>query len=190
MYKETISYYFKNTTQQNLMENVYYSPSRFPPEGKTNEYQMTWYSIISDTCLACPSLLMAQQIISSQMTNNVFVFEFGGPTTKTGTNYAPHASELPFVFDWEQYNVDGLPWSQSLSNSMISAWSNFGIDGHPNVTNTIDKINIIWTPFDDMMVWNDTGKIISSKTYQNGACEFLNYNKGFDTATICRDNPK
>eukprot|EP01084_Bolivina_argentea_P140226 246589_1 len=189
-YSKSMAHYFPNTTQQNLMENVYYPPSIFLPDGKDNEYQMAWYTLNSDACLGCPALLMAQQILSSQMTNNVYIFEFGGPTSKSGTNYAPHASELPFVFDWKDYGKT-VPWSQSLADSMVSAWTNFAIDGHPNVTNKIDKINIIWKPFPFMMVFNDTGKVISSQSdYRNGGCHFLNYNKGFSVEAICNNGAK
>ena len=192
-YKKSIAHYFPNKTQQDLMENVYYPPSKFIPETKTNEYQMAWYTIICDACLGCSSLLFASQIAESKKTDNVYVFEFGGPTDKKGSNYAPHASELAFVFDWDKDDTwSGVPWSQSLSNSMVSAWTNYGIYGVPNVTNEIDDIDIIWKAFrnDDgqnMMVFNDTGKIISSLEYQNGACEFLNYNTGFSLADICKD---
>ena len=74
---------------------------------------------------------------------------------------------------------------------MVSSWTNYGIYG--NVTNKIGKINIIRNPFNDdddqrsMMIWNDTGKIISSKIYQNGACQFLNNSQGFNMVDICND---
>eukprot|EP01084_Bolivina_argentea_P169783 294279_1 len=129
------------------------------------------------------------------MTNNVFVYVFGGPTnSKSGRdyNYAAHGNELSFIFDWEDDNYfSGIPWSQSLSNSMVSSWTNFGIYGHPNVTNQIDNIDIIWNEFGEsdgssyMMIWNDTGKNIETKTYQHGGCQFLNTNNGFSQVDIC-----
>eukprot|EP01084_Bolivina_argentea_P174641 302510_1 len=196
-FNNAIKYYFPNSTQQSLMENVFYTPSQFKPQATANEYQIAWYSINADTCLGCPSLLMAQQIFDSKMTNNVYVYEFGGPTNhKSGMNYAPHTSELPFVFDWKQDDqYMAVPWSQSESNSMLSAWTNFALNGVPNVTNTIDKINIMWSPFStdkqNVMVWDDTGKIVSdfSATHRNGSCQFLNqYNHdGFDINDICKD---
>ena len=148
---------------------------------------------------------MAQQIYQSGLIadDNIYVYEFGGPTnTKSGMNYAPHTAELSFVFDWEDEDEWlGVPWSQSLSNSMVSAWTNFGMYGIPNTTNTIDSINIIWSKFNDdsnnhgqnVMVWDDTGIMVSnfSGVYRNGSCNFMNKpddNKAFSMLDICKDN--
>eukprot|EP01084_Bolivina_argentea_P165347 287264_1 len=142
----TVEHYFPNSTQATLMEYNYYYPSKFKSQSGANEYELAWYSVNADTCLGCPSLIMAQQIADAKVTN-IYVYEFGGPTNKqTGMNYAPHMAELGFIFDWPGFNDwEHVPWSQSLADSMLSSWTNFGIYGVPNVTNSKDKINVVWS---------------------------------------------
>ncbi len=56
-----------------------------------------------------------------------------------------------------------IPWNESVSNSMVSAWTNFGLYAIPNVTNDINSCQLVrqmsWiifllASFLNFLVWN------------------------------------
>eukprot|EP01084_Bolivina_argentea_P140225 246586_1 len=192
-YKEFINMYISNETQQNLLYSFYYSPSDFKPYPPDhNSYELSWFTVTCDCCLTCPSLLIANQI-TEQLSNDVYVYQFGGPG-RNGSYYAPHASELPFVFNKRPENeAFDMPWSQQLANEMMSSWTNFGKYGIPNITDLVDKINVDWTMYKDknsVMMFRDTIKMNDEfeTNYRNNVCPFWLNEVGVEIMTrICND---
>lgn len=90
-----------NEKQRNELENKYYPLKDFPPYPPGHDsYSLKYFTITADCCLICPTLNMAENI-NKQLKNGdeiVYIYLFGGPG-KNGSYYAPHASELPFVFN-------------------------------------------------------------------------------------------
>ena len=141
----------------------------------------------------CASLKQMAQIVTAKDGAaghfKGFVYEFRGPPP----HYACHGSEVPFVLDHAaQSPIYRIPWDQTLSESMLSAWSNFGKDGHPNVT--IDGAAVEWKAFtaeeQNVMVWDENIRFESGFTdkYRHGACSFWYNEVGFDTTVdICFD---
>lgn len=106
------------------------------------------------------------------------MYDFGGTAPPF---YASHAAELPFVFDYfdkETNDLYEVPWNQTLSNSMVSAWNSFGRSGIPDIDNKEDKINVKWPEFgeeENVMILNGQRMGIQSKfmqQYRNGVCDY------------------
>eukprot|EP01084_Bolivina_argentea_P171807 297646_1 len=175
---EYISHYIVNKTQVSLLENYYYPLSDFVEYENSSNASIVWYTINADTCVICPSLVQANSIARSNSDKlKTFVYYFRGGVYPF---YSPHGSELSFIFDHsnetKQYSV---PWSQSLAYGMSSAWSNYGLNGVPNVTDVFDNVNIEWKAFgndENVMVFqSDDGIVVKPqflKDYRNGVCEF------------------
>eukprot|EP01084_Bolivina_argentea_P084762 153248_1 len=159
---------------------------------KYNNYELAWFAINCDVCLSCPSILMSEQIDEQISNDIVYVYQFGGPGVNE-SYYAPHGSEIAFVFDIST-SSQAVPWNQKLSNEMVSAWSNFGKYGMPNITDSIDNIVIDWTSFggeakNNVIIFEDTTKIKPSfkQNYRKNACDFWYDEIGIDTMTdLCQ----
>jgi len=150
-----IAHYVANTTQQALLYSAYYPPSDFPPysfdeTASYNSYQLAWWTMNGDVCVQCPTLKMAEQISANKAVPEMFVYDFKGPGLD-GLYYAPHAAELPFVFNEAailETMFFKIPWNQSLSDSMQSAWVNMARYGTPNISNDAGEVELIWNAFD------------------------------------------
>eukprot|EP01084_Bolivina_argentea_P179451 310089_1 len=173
-YREWLREYFP--IQAELMYNYYYPPHDFPAYNVHTNASIAWYTIVGDACLICPSLKLVKDITMN--TNvNMYSYDFGGTVYPF---YASHAAELPFVFDYDDAETNQLyevPWNQSVSNSMVSAWNNFGLNGVPNITNNVDGINVDWKVYGkDENVMMFTEKIYMktnfASTYRNNVCDF------------------
>jgi len=108
-----------------------------------------------------------------------YVYEFRGGGWPY---YAPHASEIAFVFDHAQNeSMFAVPWNQDLSTAMQSAWSNFGKYGTPNMTT---ESKIAWDMFDSdtqsVIVLDDDIRMQNDflSTFRNGACLFWYHEVG------------
>ena len=196
-YKQFIAEYVSNTTQQNLIYNTYYPPSDYPDSySKRNKYQLAWIAMNGDVCVVYPTLQIGDIMTDNKMTSRTYIYDFLG----SGNNaiyYAPHASELPFVFDFKGQQIYyDMPWDQNLSDSMLSAWNNFGKYGKPNITNKFEKVNINWNEYslDDrsVMMFKGGEAGISNvnnfkQAYRNNVCDFW-YEVGWRTMLyICAD---
>ena len=108
--------YVGNATQSEALQTKYYPPSDFAPYPwpEHNSFELAWFTIQADCCLSCSSLFMARNVGDSVGEDAVFVYYFGGPG-KNGSYYAPHASELPFVFNIpEENHAFDMPLSDLL----------------------------------------------------------------------------
>eukprot|EP00483_Globobulimina_turgida_P008194 UN08210 len=146
-YVQFLTKYVPDSKDNNLLYSTYYPPSDFAPYPwpEHNSYELAWFTIQADCCLTCSSLFIADQISSQIGDDVVYVYQFGGPG-KNGSYYAPHASELPFVFNIpEENHAFDMPWNQELSNQMVSAWTDFAIYGTPNITT--NKTNFEWSVY-------------------------------------------
>eukprot|EP01084_Bolivina_argentea_P140230 246594_1 len=160
-YKSFIARYISNTSQQTMIHDTYYPSNNFPAYGNFNSYELAWWTINCDLCVACPTLKLINDIVSNEMTSRVYGYEFFGPGNNS-LYYAPHASEIEFVFDGEDASFWDLPWDQQLADSMLSAWVNFGKYGKPNITNIFDNVNIEWNEYNmkDQSIMQFKGKDI------------------------------
>ena len=197
-YKQFLEEFLPNNkTQQDLIYSVYYPPSNFPfypPDH--NSFELAWFSINSDVCLLCPSLKMNEQIKQKFEDVNVYIYQFAGPG-KNGSYYAGHGSELVFVFDTHTLVgqlFEEFPWDQTLSNAMLSSWTNFGKFMQPNVTDKQDNINVEWSLYSEdmtnVMIFRDKIEINKSfkQDYRNGVCDFWYNECGEDImVNICND---
>eukprot|EP01084_Bolivina_argentea_P112646 200889_1 len=198
-YQKFLNYYF-NETQANLMYNYYYPPSDFsfyPPDH--NSYELAWFTITCDVCLTCPSLMMGNEINKQIGTDIVYIYQFGGPG-RNGSFYAPHGSELIFVFDDGARETNWffeMPWDQRLSNVMISSWTNFGKYGIPNITDSNDNTNIKWDLYEstnNVIIFRDVVKMEQkfAENYRKNVCFGFWYDQiEIDTMNnICSDTVK
>eukprot|EP01084_Bolivina_argentea_P168025 291480_1 len=195
-YKNSIAKYITNTTQQQMIYDIYYPPSKFPAYGKNNQYQMAWYTMNSDLCVACTTLKMGNYVINNQMSSRMYIYEFFGSGNGDGNYYAPHGSEIAFVFNLPYYVMD-MKFDQNLSDSMLSAWVNYGKYGKPNITNRFENVNINWDPYDmqdQSVISFKSGDIENQKAFstnfRNDACDFWYNEVGVDTMdTFCLLKP-
>jgi para-nitrobenzyl esterase len=82
--------------------------------------------------MVCPAYFIANKVIEAG--HNAFVYRFDKIRDGSGGKalLAYHGAEIPYVFDSHD---DWLPTSvddQKLTHTMISYWSNFAKNGHPN----------------------------------------------------------
>ena len=104
-----------------------------------------------------------------------FVYYFRTPASPY---LAPHASELPFVFDKEDYVIYwSEEWSANLSYSMMSAWTNMAKYGIPNITNQWTDVYLTWDKFGDeenVIVFDDNIRIETDfiTNYRKNVCHF------------------
>ena len=194
--KEYIEYLQKYLDQNTaeLVADIYYPIDMFPPyNDKHNSAEITWYSINSDVCLTCPTLRIGNYLMD-QLNDSVsiYVYLFGGPG-KDGKYYAPHASELAYVFG---NNVGAniafqLPWDPILSRKMTYAWTNFGKTGTP----TINNDSIIWEQYNgnNVILFQDNIEMIydfnSFWRNNNNVCQFWYNNVSYnDMYNLCIAN--
>eukprot|EP01084_Bolivina_argentea_P174668 302548_1 len=191
-YTQYVNTYIKNKTQANLIETVYYPLSDFPPYSKGTSASVAWESLNGDVCVSCPTMYQMQQIGKQKINGFTgYVYEFRGGGSPY---YAPHASELDFVFDWgaSAETFYAVKWDQTLSNQMVSAWSNYGKYGVPN--STVSGSEIQWKSFTEtqnVIVWDDKARVKENylSTFRHGACEFWYNEVGFDVMmNICLDS--
>ena len=175
-YNEYISNYISNETQVKLIENVYYPLSDFPSYHNRTSSSIAWQTINGDVCVACPSLKQIMNIVQGLKSNiKGYIYEFRGGGTPF---YAPHASEIPFVFDHETNETFfDVKWNQLLSDQMANAWTNMIKYGLPNIT--INNDNIVWKEFsmndENIIIFDDNVRIETDyfeSSYRNGACKF------------------
>lgn len=193
-YKSLIADYVDNETTQNRLYSDYYPPSDFPKyhysaKGSYNSYQLAWWTMNGDVCVLCPSLELAERISSNVMTPQLFVYEFNGPE-QDHSYRAPHASELPFVFNWgaEFELFYRIPWDQKLSDSMLSSWVHLGRDGTPEMD---------WHPFgrrqgNVLLFQTEHGGIRNvadfKEKYRKNVCDFWSEEVGQEIMTnVCLD---
>merc|ERR1719474_416774 len=137
--------YLHNQTMEERVYSHYYSPKDFGPynysvNGSYSSYEIAWWTLNGDVCVLCPTLKLAEQMVMNMGSPNMtapttYVYEFKGARFEHSYR-APHASEMPFVFNWgEQYvGFYRIPWDQTLSDRMLKAWVNIGIGGNPNIS--------------------------------------------------------
>eukprot|EP01084_Bolivina_argentea_P301872 520923_1 len=189
-----VSYYIANESQANAIKNVYYNPENFKPIAPNhNSYELAWYTLNGDVCVSCPSFLMASEISETNVTGNMYVYEFLGSGQPHGMYYAAHGSELSYVFD--NPNVDSnivfeMPWSQNLSDSMVNSWTNYGLYGIPDIETASVKIK--WETFDtetqQVMLFDNNIKLEKNykNHYRDNVCDFWYLQVGYDTMfNIC-----
>lgn len=185
-YWEYWNYYIPNNkTQVNLLGNYYYQAiNDFPMYRDHNSYELSWFTVMADCCLTCTTLNIANNIAIANDGNdddddvNLYVYQFGGPGINGSDYYAPHGSELPFVFFKPPENdVFQMPWSETLSKSIMSAWTNFAIHSLPNITLTNEDI-IVWdeynTTTNSVLFFRDSvyNKANFDSTYRRDVCTF------------------
>jgi len=190
-YSAFLDGYVGNATQSAALQTTYYPPTDFAPYPfpEHNSFELAWFTIQADCCLSCSTLSMAHNIGEAVGENAVFVYYFGGPG-KNGSYYAPHASELPFVFDIpEENHAFDMPWDQQLSDEMVSAWTGFARDGMPNVDTK--KVSMAWTAYgesENVMSFRDTIEMKSgfAGNYRRNVCEYWRNEVGLEVMTsIC-----
>eukprot|EP01084_Bolivina_argentea_P008060 15077_1 len=192
-YSQYLNAYISNKTQVHLIETIYYPLTDFPAYDGHSNASLAWESINGDLCVACPTMAQMQEIVQQKETDTNFkgfVYEFRGPSP----HYAPHASEIPFIYDHKSNTTFySVPWNQTLSDYMVSSWSNYGKYGLPNVT--IADNNFEWETFSNkqqnVIVWDDNIRIETNypDTYRHGACSFWYNEVGYaTTVTICSDS--
>ena len=182
-YDEYIRNYIKNETQVKLIENVYYPLTDYPSYKNRTSASIAWQTINGDVCVACPTLKEIENIVDDMQKKGGnkdfkgYAYEFRGPGTNDNYYYAPHASEIPFVFGHETNETFyDVPWSQLLSDSMLSAWSNMIKYGQPNIT--IKNGEFEWKEFtmksENVIVFDNDIRMEENyfKNYRNGACAF------------------
>eukprot|EP01084_Bolivina_argentea_P165339 287253_1 len=180
-YIQYLTYYVPNSKNNNLLYETYYPPSDFAPYPfpEHNSYELGWFTIQADCCIVCSSLFIADQISNKIGTDIVYVYQFGGPG-KNGSYYAPHGSELPFVFNIpEEDHAFDMSWDQELSNQMVSAWTDLAAYGSPNIST--DKTQFEWNLYaekgkenSDVMIFRDTIKMQTDfeTNYRRNVCDF------------------
>eukprot|EP01084_Bolivina_argentea_P206287 352238_1 len=191
-YKQFLNKYISNQTQVDLIYNYYYPTSQFPAYLDHTNASLAYFTVNCDVCLACTSLIQMEQMLNGNTGVDLqgYVYLFRGPSPPY---YAGHASELNFVFN-HNYPIENvffeMDWNQNLSDSMVSAWSNFGKVGVPNIMN--HDVNVQWTQYGDsnVMIFDDNIRTVAQygKNYRNNVCDFWWNEVGQQTMlNICQD---
>ena len=181
-YEEVLNLYISNATQAKLVYDYYYPVSDFI------NASVAWYVLNGDACVTCPTLKL-NQMIYGQIHNEEYVYQWRTPAAPY---LAPHGSELGFVFNCKGYcSYFEIQWSDSLSYSMMSAWTNFAKHGVPNITNHEYGLNVQWSAYDSgsnvMLLDDQLGMVQGFQSgYRNDACDFWYNEVGYDTMNaIC-----
>jgi len=117
--------------------------------------------VIGDFTLVCPTIQIANSLISSSKGNYGYVFSHV-PSWSLPVYHnvgAFHSSEIAFVFSTLAISYTTVtPVETILSNQMTQLWTNFAITGNPNLPNNITQIWPSYTSSSNYtrIVFNDT----------------------------------
>ena len=189
LYKRLKSY-ISNITQVNLTYYYYYPLNQFI------NASVAYYTINSDVCVVCPSLLFMEQI-DSKLSNitNKYVYYYRTPSYPY---LAPHASELPFVFNKYYYaSYFSEQWSANLSYSIMSAWTNMAKLGIPKITNNETNVYFNWKMFnleyENVIIFDNNIRMETDfkVNYRNNVCDFWYKQVNFkDVENLCWNTNK
>ena len=144
-YRKLIGDYIHDDYVREQLVSHYYSPSNFTPYHFDNialysNVELAWWTMNGDVCVLCPTLQMAARISYSKIEDQqLYVYDFKGPG-HDGSYYAPHGSEIPFVFDyglrdgkhkWIDPVFFHIPFDDQLSDFMLSSWVRMAREGKP-----------------------------------------------------------
>jgi len=116
--------------------------------------------LFGDRELVCPTVQIANSLISSSKPNYAYVFSHAPAWYKNPSVGAFHSSDIAFVFSTVALSYTTItPPETILENQMTQYWTNFGTTGNPNLpsnSTTIQSWPSYTTPDYNRMVLDTT----------------------------------
>ncbi len=87
------------------------------------------------------------------------------------------------MFDYDNKMMEEsylFGWNQNLSDAMVSAWTNMGKNGVPNITLSSQNVDILWNRFSA-----NNGNVILFQANENGIVNVKNFSQIYRN-NVCR----
>jgi para-nitrobenzyl esterase len=94
--------------------------------------------VAMDHMMTEPARFVASAFASEGVPTYVYRFSYVAESMRSKWPGAPHATEIPFVFDTvkEKYGKDLAPQDEKIAQAMLSYWVAFAKTGDPSTGNT------------------------------------------------------
>ncbi|MGC1297723.1 MAG: carboxylesterase family protein, partial [Alloacidobacterium sp.] len=109
----------------------------YDPTGK-GELRAVQYQVSMDRFMVEPARFVASLFASGGLPAYEYRFSYVAKSMRSKWPGAPHATEIPFVFDTVQakYGSDLAPQDEKIAQAMLSYWVSFAKTGDPSTGNT------------------------------------------------------
>ena len=111
--------------------------SAYDPSG-SGELRSVQYSVAMDHMMVEPARFVATVFASEGVPSYEYRFSYVAESMRSKWPGAPHATEIPFVFDTvaAKYGKDLAPMDETIARDMLSYWVAFAKTGDPSTGNT------------------------------------------------------
>jgi para-nitrobenzyl esterase len=109
----------------------------YDPTGK-GDLRAVQYMVAMDHFMVEPARFVASVLASEGVPTYEYRFSYVAASMRSKWPGAPHATEIPFVFDTvaEKYGKDLAPDDEKTAEAMLSYWVAFAKTGDPSTGNT------------------------------------------------------
>jgi para-nitrobenzyl esterase len=109
----------------------------YDPTGN-GEFRAVQYSVAMDHMMVEPARFVASVFASAGVPSYEYRFSYVAESMRSKWPGAPHATEIPFVFDTvrEKYGKDLAPSDEKTAQAMLSYWVAFAKTGDPSTGNS------------------------------------------------------
>ena len=111
--------------------------SAYDPTGN-GDLRAVQYMVAMDRFMIEPARFVASVFASSGVPSYEYRFSYVAKSMRSKWPGAPHATEIPFVFDTvqEKYGKDLVPEDEKIAQAMLSYWVAFAKSGDPSTGNS------------------------------------------------------
>jgi para-nitrobenzyl esterase len=116
-------------------ENAAKARALYDP-GTTNNVREVGTTVAADQMMIEPARFIARAVAGAGLPAYHFRFSYVAESMRKEWPGAPHASEIPFVFDTVQarYGKDLTPTDRTMAEAVNAYWAAFAATGSPNAT--------------------------------------------------------
>ncbi|HEY5214823.1 MAG TPA: carboxylesterase family protein [Acidobacteriaceae bacterium] len=109
----------------------------YDPTGN-GDLRIVQYSVAMDHMMVEPARFVATVFASEGVPSYEYRFSYVAESMRSKWSGAPHATEIPFVFDTvsAKYGKDLAPLDEKIAQTMLSYWVAFAKTGDPSAGNT------------------------------------------------------
>jgi para-nitrobenzyl esterase len=106
---------------------------------KTGDVRAVGYKVAMDQLMVEPARFTAKALTAQRLRAYVYRFSYVAESMRKEWPGAPHATEIPFVFDTvaAKYGKDLTPNDAATAKAMNACWTNFAKTGDPNATGAV-----------------------------------------------------
>lgn len=141
--------------------------ARYPGGPDAKGYKAAFVSANVDTCVRCPTKWLGDMLAAHELNLTVFMYSFGYNTNPKFAG-APHAAEIPLVFEDSSPSPKGFSYDATLARDMLGRWASFA-----------KALSMgIWKPYtqssQDYLQFGDGADIsvVAKSMYETETCDF------------------